>query len=40
MNESEKEVTLIGTAHVSEKSVREVREAIDQIKPDIVAVEL
>lgn len=33
-------ITLIGTAHVSEKSVAEVREAIEREKPDIVAVEL
>ena len=33
-------VVLIGTAHVSEKSVEEVRNAIRNLKPDIVAVEL
>lgn len=33
-------VVLIGTAHVSEKSVAEVRNAIRNLKPDIVAVEL
>jgi len=33
-------VVLIGTAHVSEKSVDEVRNAIRKLKPDIVAVEL
>jgi pheromone shutdown-related protein TraB len=33
-------VVLIGTAHVSEKSVSEVRAAIRNLKPDIVAVEL
>ena len=31
---------LIGTAHVSEKSVSEVKAAIRNLKPDIVAVEL
>ena len=31
---------LIGTAHVSEKSVAEVKAAIRNLKPDIVAVEL
>ena len=31
---------LIGTAHVSEKSVAEVKAAIKNLKPDIVAVEL
>ncbi len=33
-------IVLIGTAHVSEKSVDEVREAIERHQPDIVAVEL
>ncbi len=33
-------VTLVGTAHVSEASVEEVREAIDEEAPDVVAVEL
>lgn len=33
-------IVLIGTAHVSEKSVDEVREAIERHKPEIVAVEL
>ncbi|MCC4768179.1 TraB family protein [Methanosarcina sp. DH1] len=33
-------VVLIGTAHVSEKSVAEVKAAIRELKPDIVAVEL
>lgn len=33
-------ITLVGTAHVSEHSVEEVREAIDATDPDIVAVEL
>jgi pheromone shutdown-related protein TraB len=33
-------IILIGTAHVSEKSVAEVREAIRRHRPDIVAVEL
>jgi len=34
------EVTIIGTAHVSEKSVAEVTRAIEERRPDIVAVEL
>lgn len=34
------EIILIGTAHVSEKSVQEVTRAIEEIRPDIVAVEL
>jgi pheromone shutdown-related protein TraB len=33
-------VFLVGTAHVSEKSIREVEEAIDLYRPDVVAVEL
>lgn len=34
------EIKIVGTAHVSAKSVDEVREAIEQFHPDIVAVEL
>ena len=34
------EVIIVGTAHVSEKSVQEVTRAIEEAKPDIVAVEL
>ena len=37
MNEN---IILIGTAHVSKKSVAEVRAAIEKYKPDIVAIEL
>ncbi|MGA9142022.1 MAG: TraB/GumN family protein [Methanocella sp.] len=33
-------IILVGTAHVSEKSIREVEEAIDRYRPDVVAVEL
>jgi len=33
-------ILLVGTAHISEKSVKEVREAIKKYKPDLVAVEL
>ena len=33
-------IIIIGTAHVSEKSVREVREVIKKENPDIVAIEL
>ncbi len=33
-------IVLVGTAHVSEKSVREVRDAIAEHDPDLVAVEL
>ncbi len=34
------EFYLVGTAHVSQKSVDEVRAVIEQVKPDVVAVEL
>ena len=34
------EIKIVGTAHVSAKSVDEVRTAIDEYHPDIVAVEL
>lgn len=34
------EIILVGTAHVSEKSVKEVTATIEREKPDIVAVEL
>jgi pheromone shutdown-related protein TraB len=33
-------IILIGTAHISEESVNEVRQTIETYKPDIVAVEL
>ncbi len=33
-------IILVGTAHISEDSVKEVRKAIENYKPDIVAVEL
>ncbi len=33
-------IILIGTAHISEESVNEVRQAIERYKPDIIAVEL
>jgi len=34
------DIRIIGTAHVSQKSVEEVTSAIEEYKPDIVAVEL
>jgi pheromone shutdown-related protein TraB len=34
------EIIIVGTAHVSERSVQEVVSKIEEIKPDIVAVEL
>ncbi len=36
----EKEVILLGTAHISEQSVQDVRAAIESEKPDVVGVEL
>ncbi len=35
-----KEIILLGTAHISQKSVDEVKEAIEKEKPDVVGVEL
>ena len=34
------DLRIVGTAHVSQKSVDEVRAAIDEFKPDVVAIEL
>lgn len=34
------EIVIVGTAHVSEKSIQEVTKAIEDSRPDIVAVEL
>jgi len=34
------EIRIIGTAHVSAKSIEEVKEAIEEFQPDLVAVEL
>lgn len=34
------EIRLVGTAHVSKNSVEEVRQAIDEYQPDVVAIEL
>ncbi len=33
-------ITLVGTSHVSEKSIEEVNETIERVHPDVVAVEL
>ncbi|EMR73294.1 putative PrgY-like protein, pheromone shutdown like protein, partial [Thermoplasmatales archaeon SCGC AB-539-N05] len=33
-------ILLIGTAHVSKKSVNEVKKAVSNFQPDVVAVEL
>ena len=34
------EIVIVGTAHVSEKSVQDVLRAIEELRPDVVAVEL
>ncbi|MCL2863392.1 MAG: TraB/GumN family protein [Methanimicrococcus sp.] len=38
--ENPTKVIIIGTAHVSQKSVQEVRESIERERPDVVAIEL
>ncbi len=35
-----KEILLLGTAHISKRSAQEVKEAIEQEKPDVVGIEL
>ncbi|MGC6418783.1 MAG: TraB/GumN family protein [Bradymonadia bacterium] len=40
IEDGESTTYLVGTAHISEKSVREVRETIEAVKPDSVCVEL
>ena len=40
LEKDDKKIYLIGTAHVSQKSVEEVRETIQKLKPDTVCVEL
>ena len=35
-----RKITLVGTAHVSKESVEEVKQTINELKPDCVAVEL
>ncbi len=40
LNLAEREIILIGTAHVSEQSAVEVAKAIEETKPDCVAIEL
>jgi len=34
------EIHIVGTAHVSQKSIEEVREAVDTVNPDVIAIEL
>jgi len=36
----EKEIILVGTAHISDKSVELVRKTIEEEKPDSVGIEL
>lgn len=40
VNVGGRQITLIGTAHISKESINEVREAILKEKPDVVCVEL
>jgi len=40
IQDGERTIYLIGTAHVSEESVKEVRAVIDEVQPDTVCVEL
>ena len=35
-----KEITIVGTAHISKESREEVRDTIEEVRPDLVAVEL
>ncbi len=34
------QIHIVGTAHVSEKSIQEVREAVDAYNPEVIAIEL
>jgi pheromone shutdown-related protein TraB len=40
VRDGEREIVVVGTAHVSRESVDLVREAIDELRPDAVAIEL
>ena len=40
LEQGDRTVYIVGTAHISEKSVQEVRETIEALKPDTVCVEL
>lgn len=40
LRDGERTVYLVGTAHISQKSVEEVRQTIEQVRPDTVCVEL
>lgn len=34
------EIHIVGTAHVSQKSIDEVREKVEAADPDVIAIEL
>ncbi len=40
IEEQDREIYIVGTAHVSRRSVEDVRRVIDEVKPDTVCVEL
>lgn len=40
LDDGARTIYLVGTAHISAKSVREVRQTIEQVRPDTVCVEL
>ena len=40
LEDDEKKIILVGTAHVSKESAQQVRETIQQVRPDTVCVEL
>ncbi len=40
LEDDEKKIILVGTAHVSKESAQQVKETIQQVKPDTVCVEL
>lgn len=40
LEQGDRRIYLIGTAHISERSVHEVRETIEKVRPDTVCVEL
>ena len=40
INVDDREITVVGTAHISEESRKEVRQTIEDVRPELVAVEL
>ena len=40
LEQGDRKIYLVGTAHISEASVKEVRETIEEVQPDTVCVEL